>query len=86
MPLIVLALRCNPADEVDGSGSTDRELFLAPCLGDVGHEAVCMGASRDRDDKLLDLRRNMPGFMSLLHNPRKFQSQFFFHTISSASI
>lgn len=80
----MLALRCNPFDDDDGSlsirvreeeGYDDDEgpaSFRPYWRGDVGQLDDCMGASRDLEpdlDALLDLRRNIPGFVSELHNP-----------------
>ena len=70
--LIVLALRCNPvdADEVDGIWSIDLDGFLKHCRGDVGQDAEeLIGAKRDFVDALLDFLRNIPGLVSVLHNP-----------------
>lgn len=84
MPLIVLALRCNPLDgednislsirdrDVDGYDDEGPLSFRPYWRGDVGQLDDCIGASRDREpdlDTLLDLRRKIPGFVSELHNP-----------------
>lgn len=56
----------------DGPASIDLDTFRSYCLGDVGQLDDCMGASRDLEpdlDALLDLRRNIPGLVSELHNP-----------------
>ncbi len=57
-------------DEVPAS--IDFDPFRPYCRGDVGQLDDCMGAKRDLDpdlDALLDFRRNIPGFVSELHNP-----------------
>lgn len=55
-----------------GPVSNDRDPDRPYCLGDVGQLDDWMGARRDLEpdlDALLDLRRNIPGLVSELHNP-----------------
>lgn len=59
-------------DGEEEPASIDLDPFRPYCLGDVGQLDDCMGASRDLEpdlDALLDLRRNIPGLVSELHNP-----------------
>lgn len=46
----------------------------SPWRGDVGQEADCIGAKRDLVE--LDLRRKIPGFVSVLHRPIDFRKLF----------